>query len=64
MKAKIVVVAAGSIHTPAVLLRSKFKSNLIGKYLTLHPVLGAGCNIPKVCDNYHDSSLVKSAISM
>lgn len=42
------VVAAGSIHTPAVLLRSQFEHDLIGKYLTLHPVLGAGSHIPKV----------------
>ena len=39
VRAKVVVVAAGSLHTPAVLLRSGFRNRLIGKFLTLHPVL-------------------------
>eukprot|EP01132_Coremiostelium_polycephalum_P005860 gene5860-7289_t len=38
IKANIVVCAAGALHTPAVLLRSKFKNPMIGKTLYLHPV--------------------------
>jgi len=34
-----IVCAAGSIQTPALLLRSKFTHPLIGCYLTLHPVV-------------------------
>lgn len=40
VKAQIVVVSAGALHTPAVLLRSGFKNEKIGKHLTLHPVVG------------------------
>lgn len=38
--AKTVVSAAGSLHTPALLLRSGVDNRKIGKHLTLHPVLG------------------------
>ena len=38
--AKVVVCSAGSIHTPAVLLRSGLQHPLIGKHLALHPVVG------------------------
>ena len=40
MNARIVVSSAGTLHTPALLLRSGFKHAMIGKGLTLHPVLG------------------------
>src|SRR5687767_12587717 len=39
--AKKVVVSAGSINSPALLLRSDVKNNNIGKNLHIHPVLGA-----------------------
>ncbi len=42
VNAKVVISACGSIHTPALLLRSGLKHKLIGKHLTLHPVIGAG----------------------
>jgi choline dehydrogenase-like flavoprotein len=38
--ASAVVVAAGSIHSPALLLRSKVPNGNIGKNLRLHPVTG------------------------
>lgn len=38
IKAKAVVVSAGSVHTPALLLRSGLSNPNIGKYLRLHPV--------------------------
>ncbi len=37
IKAKAVVVACGSIHTPALLLRSGLGGPAVGKYLRLHP---------------------------
>ena len=50
IKAKIVVSAAGALHTPALLLRSKLAgrggSGQVGAYLALHPVLGAGGVFP------------------
>lgn len=38
-RAKVVIVAAGSIHSPALLLRSGLKNPHIGRHLHLHPVL-------------------------
>ncbi len=38
IKAKHVIVAAGAIHTPAILLRSGLKNPNIGRHLRLHPV--------------------------
>lgn len=37
VRAKHVVVAAGSIHTPALLLRSGLRHSALGRHLTLHP---------------------------
>ena len=41
IKAKLIVVCAGAIHTPALLLRSKLPGNFpaLGRYITLHPAL-------------------------
>jgi long-chain-alcohol oxidase len=44
--AKITICSAGSLHTPALLLRSHFEHRLIGKNLTLHPVLGVAGIFP------------------
>eukprot|EP01038_Epipyxis_sp_PR26KG_P007747 gene7747-10524_t len=41
VKAKIVVSSAGSLHTPALLLRSGFNHPKIGRHLALHPVVGS-----------------------
>jgi choline dehydrogenase-like flavoprotein len=38
VRAKTVIVAAGAIHTPAVLLRSGLNNPHIGRHLKLHPV--------------------------
>lgn len=47
MKAKIVVSAAGALHTPALLLRSGLRhKGMVGASLTLHPVLGVGGVFP------------------
>ena len=49
VKAKVVVSAAGALHTPALLLRSQIcHSGMVGAHLTLHPVLGAGGVFPDV----------------
>jgi choline dehydrogenase-like flavoprotein len=42
VRGKIVVAACGAIQTPALLLRSGLTHPLIGKHLTLHPVVGTG----------------------
>jgi choline dehydrogenase-like flavoprotein len=39
--AKVVICAGGSIHSPALLLRSKFKNPQIGKNFSCHPVIGS-----------------------
>jgi choline dehydrogenase-like flavoprotein len=39
VKAHVFVSSCGSVHTPALLLRSRFQHPLIGKGLTLHPVV-------------------------
>uniref|UniRef100_A0A7S3HD47 4Fe-4S ferredoxin-type domain-containing protein n=1 Tax=Spumella elongata TaxID=89044 RepID=A0A7S3HD47_9STRA len=47
VKAKVVVSAAGSLHTPALLLRSNIThQGMVGQHLTLHPVLGCGGIFP------------------
>jgi long-chain-alcohol oxidase len=42
VKCKSVVVACGSIHTPALLLRSGLRNSHIGQHLHLHPVSNVG----------------------
>ena len=42
VKCKAVVVACGSIHTPALLLRSGLRNPHIGQHLHLHPVSNVG----------------------
>lgn len=42
IRAKAVVVAAGSIHSPAVLLRSGLENQHIGRHLYLHPTTTIG----------------------
>jgi long-chain-alcohol oxidase len=48
IKAKLVVSAAGALHTPALLLRSGLSHRgMVGAYLTLHPVLGVAGVFPE-----------------
>lgn len=42
IRAKVVVVASGSIHSPAVLLRSGLENQHIGRHLYLHPTATIG----------------------
>jgi choline dehydrogenase-like flavoprotein len=37
VRAKTVVIAAGTMHSPQLLLRSGFRSEALGRHLTLHP---------------------------
>lgn len=39
VRAKVVIIAAGSIHSPALLLRSGLENPHIGRHLHLHPVV-------------------------
>lgn len=48
VKAPIVVGAAGSLHTPALLLRSELKNPKIGKHLSLHPVYAVAGYFPEL----------------
>ena len=54
--AKKIVLAAGSLHTPAILLRSakklRFSNNNTGRYLTLHPALNINGIMPGKIKNY------------
>ena len=52
VRARVVVSAAGALHTPALLLRSGLSHRgMVGQGLTLHPVLGVGGVFPdtQVC---------------
>jgi choline dehydrogenase-like flavoprotein len=46
LKSKIVVVACGALHTPALLLRSGLRMPHLGKHLHLHPTTGIGATFP------------------
>jgi len=52
IKADRVVVAAGSIHTPAILKRSGLRHPQIGKNLYLHPVIGVSGFYPEPVDSW------------
>lgn len=50
MKASVVVSAAGSLHSPALLLRSHIKCNgNVGKHLHIHPATVIYGHFPQVC---------------
>jgi len=57
VKAKVVVVCCGSLHTPALLLRSKVPNRHIGTNLRLHPVVAAMGKVPEKVRPPLDSSL-------
>jgi long-chain-alcohol oxidase len=48
--AKVSVVCAGAIHTPAILLRSQFQHDGIGRGLSLHPVVPVSSLMTKDVD--------------
>ena len=56
MKSKVIVLAAGVLNTPAILLRSarklKLKNKNIGRYLTLHPVFNVNGVYKEKITNY------------
>jgi len=52
IKSKIVVSSCGSLHTPALLLRSKINNKNIGKNLHLHPVVTASGVMPEEIKPY------------
>ena len=61
VRAKGVVVAAGSIHSPAVLLRSGLDNRHIGRHLFLHPVAVATGLYPEPVNPWH--GVMQSAYS-
>lgn len=56
LKSKVIILAAGVLNTPAILLRSARKLNLkkknIGRYLTLHPVFNVNGVYKEKIKNY------------
>ena len=54
--ARRIVLAAGVLHTPAILLRSKrelnFRNDNIGRYLTLHPAMNINAVYSEEISNY------------
>jgi choline dehydrogenase-like flavoprotein len=53
LNAKIVVAACGSLHTPALLLRSGLRMPHLGKNLHLHPTTGIGATFPHRVAAWH-----------
>ncbi|MCS6809448.1 MAG: GMC family oxidoreductase, partial [Bacteroidota bacterium] len=51
--AKIVVIAAGALHTPALLLRSGIQHPHIGKHLHLHPTVAVAGVYPEPMHPWH-----------
>ena len=54
LKSKVIILAAGVLNTPAILLRSKLnlKNKNIGRYLTLHPVFNVNGVYKEKITNY------------
>ena len=52
VKAKVVVVACGSMHTPILLRRSGLSSVHIGRHLTLHPAVRVGALFDEAVDGW------------
>lgn len=56
LKSKVIILAAGVLNTPAILLRSakklKLKNDNIGRYLTLHPVFNVNGVYKESIKNY------------
>jgi choline dehydrogenase-like flavoprotein len=55
IRAKVVIVAAGAVNSPALLLRSGFGRTLtaLGRYFTCHPALILVAQHPRPITNYH-----------
>ncbi len=61
IKAKKVIVAAGAIHTPALLLRSGLQHSAIGRNLYLHPTAVVSAVYPSVIESW--KGVMMSAIN-
>lgn len=57
IKAQIVVLAAGSIHTPAILLRSGLRHPHIGKHLHLHPTVSVAGVYPQLMNAWQGNMM-------
>jgi choline dehydrogenase-like flavoprotein len=55
VRAPVVVVAAGAVESPALLLRSGLTNPNIGRHLRLHPVVAAGGIYPEPIESWHGS---------
>ncbi len=52
VRAKVVVVACGSLHTPVLLRRSGLASRHVGRHLTLHPAVRIGALFDEQVDGW------------
>lgn len=59
VRAKRVVVSAGSIHTPALLMRSGLQNQNIGKHLKLHPTTAVYGIFPQPIHTWHGAPLTR-----
>jgi hypothetical protein len=56
VKSKAVVVSAGAIQTPALLLRSGLKNPNIGKHLRLHPATALWARVPELVNPWEGAT--------
>ena len=59
IRAERVVVAAGSLHTPALLIRSGVQHAHIGRHLFLHPTVAVAARYPEVSAPWHGPMMSK-----
>jgi choline dehydrogenase-like flavoprotein len=57
VRARVVVVAGGAVHTPALLLRSGLRHTHLGQHLHLHPTVVVAAHYPQAMHSWHGPSM-------
>jgi len=57
VRARVVVVAGGAVHTPALLLRSGLRHPHLGQHLHLHPTVVVAAHYPHAMHSWHGPSM-------
>jgi choline dehydrogenase-like flavoprotein len=57
VRARVVVVAGGAVHTPALLLRSGLRHPHLGQHLHLHPTVIVAARYPRAMHSWHGPSM-------
>ena len=57
VRARVVVVAGGALHTPALLLRSGLRHPHLGQHLHLHPTVIVAARYPHAMHSWHGPSM-------